>query len=85
MDDKRKRLLFHCTHMGMKENDVMFGNFARAHVADLDDSQVADLEALLQNNDQDLFHWVMGRVEVPKQWDTEIMQRLKTFNKVQSS
>ena len=85
MDHKRKRLLFHCTHMGMKENDVMFGKFARAHVADLDDAQVAELEALLENNDQDLFHWVMGRVEVPAVWDTEMMKRLKAFNKVHQS
>lgn len=85
MDHKRKRLLFHCTHMGMKENDVMFGKFARAHVADLDDTQVAELEALLENNDQDLFHWVMGRVEVPAVWDTEMMKRLKAFNKVHQS
>ena len=85
MDDKRKRLLFHCTHMGMKENDVMFGEFARAHVADLNDGEVADLEALLGNNDPDLYNWVLGRAEVPTEWDTAVMRRLKAFNRGRTS
>lgn len=80
MDDKRKRLLFHCTHMGMKENDVMFGDFAHAHVAELSDAEVADLEALLQNNDLDLYNWVLERAEIPAQWDTDVLRRLQMFN-----
>jgi antitoxin CptB len=80
MDDTRKRLLFHCTHMGMKENDVMFGEFARAHVADLSDADVADLEALLKNNDLDLYNWVLERGPVPPEWQTEVLQRLQMFN-----
>lgn len=81
MDPTRKRLLFHCTHMGMKENDVMFGAFAQAHLADLSDRDVRDLEALLKNNDLDLHNWVLGRADVPAQWDTPVMRRLQDFNK----
>ena len=80
LDSKRKRLLFHCTHMGMKENDVMFGNFAKAHVTDLSDGEVEDLEALLQNSDLDLFKWVLGKQLIPERWDTPVMKRLKAFN-----
>lgn len=80
MDDKRKRLLFHCTHMGMKENDVMFGDFARAHVAELSDAEVSDLEALLKNNDLDLYNWVLGHTEAPPQWDNHVLKRLQLFN-----
>ncbi|MCR4377947.1 MAG: succinate dehydrogenase assembly factor 2 [Rhodospirillales bacterium] len=80
MDDKRKRLLFHCTHMGMKENDVMFGDFARAHVAELSDAEVSDLEALLKNNDLDLYNWVLGHTAVPPQWNSGVLKRLQMFN-----
>lgn len=79
MDAKRKRLLFHCTHMGMKENDVIFGDFAGAHLTDLSDQQVEALELLLKNNDLDLFKWVMGKAPVPPEWDTDLMKRLQTF------
>jgi antitoxin CptB len=79
MDAKRKRLLFHCTHMGMKENDVIFGDFAQAHLMDLNDPQVEALEVLLKNNDLDLFKWVMGKAPVPPAWDTDLMKRLQVF------
>ena len=80
MDDKRKRLLFHCTHMGMKENDVLYGSFATACVASLSDADVADLEAVLANSDQDLFHWASAKVPVPSEWDTQVMRHLIKFN-----
>lgn len=85
MNDKRKRLLFHCTHMGMKENDVMFGEFARAHAAGLSEAEVADLEALLANSDLDLFNWVLGRTAVPAQWNTPVLKRLRDFNRGRQS
>jgi len=81
LDSTRKRLLFHCTHMGMKENDVMFGAFAEAHLAELTDGEVEELEALLKNNDMDLFKWVMGQVEIPAEWNTALMKRLQDFNR----
>ncbi|HEY9080884.1 succinate dehydrogenase assembly factor 2 [Magnetovibrio sp.] len=84
LDSTRKRLLFHCTHMGMKENDVMFGAFAEAHLADLTDAEVKELEALLKNNDMDLFKWVMGQAEVPRTWDTALMKRLQDFNQTRN-
>ncbi|MEG3617305.1 succinate dehydrogenase assembly factor 2 [Magnetovibrio sp. PR-2] len=80
MDPKRKRLLYHCNHMGMKENDVMFGNFAEAHIETLTDADVVELEALLQNSDLDLFKWVLGKEPVPEQWNTALMKRLQDFN-----
>ena len=83
-DSTRKRLLFHCTHMGMKENDVMFGAFAETHLTDLSDAEVVELEALLKNNDMDLFKWVMGQAEVPTEWNTALMKRLQDFNQDQS-
>lgn len=81
MDNNRKRLLFHCTHMGTKENDVLFGAFAEAHVRDLSDAEVQDLEALLTNNDVDLMNWVLGKAEVPAAWDTPVLRRLQAFNR----
>jgi len=80
LDSKRKRLLFHCTHMGMKENDVMFGDFAKDHLAAMTDAEVEELEALLQNSDLDLFKWVLGKAPVPAEWDTPLMKRLQDYN-----
>lgn len=85
MDPTRKRLLFHCTHMGTKENDVMFGAFVTAHVDTLSDDEVADLEALLENNDLDLYDWVMKRKPVPPEWDSAVLRKLQAFNRSRRS
>ncbi|MCW8916709.1 MAG: succinate dehydrogenase assembly factor 2 [Magnetovibrio sp.] len=80
MDANRKRLLYHCNHMGMKENDVMFGTFAEAHISELSDAEVEELETLLRNSDLDLFKWVLGKEPVPEEFDTPLMKRLQEFN-----
>jgi len=79
MDNDRKRLLFHCTHMGMMENDVLFGNFARTYLQSLSQQDIHDLEAVLKNNDMDLFKWASAKVPVPDEWNTPVMQNLIQF------
>lgn len=76
MDNDRKRLLFHCTHMGMMENDVLFGGFAKSCLQLLNPQDVLDLEAVLKNNDMDLFKWASGKAPVPVEWDTPVMRQI---------
>ncbi len=47
MDIARKRLLFRARHMGTNENDIFFGGFAEAHLAELSDDQLQRFETLL--------------------------------------
>jgi len=79
MDNDRKRLLFHCTHMGMMENDVLFGGFAKLHLQQLSPKDVLDLEAVLKNNDMDLFKWASAKVPVPAEWDTPVMRQIIAY------
>ncbi len=81
MNDKKKRLLFHCSHMGSKENDILFGAFVRACIHDLSAGDVEDLESLLTNNDVDLLNWVLGRTPVPEHWNTPVLRRMQAFQK----
>lgn len=85
MDNDRKRLLFHCTHMGMMENDVLFGRFAREHLKTMSFQDVQDLEAVLANNDMDLFKWASQEMPVPKEWNTPVMRQLIAFCKAHKS
>ena len=79
MNNDRKRLLFHCTHMGMMENDVIFGGFARKYLENLSDQEVSDLELVLKNSDLELFTWVSGKEDVPQEWNTSVMELLKKY------
>jgi antitoxin CptB len=79
MDIIRKRLLFRARHMGTNENDIFFGGFAEAHLAELSEAQMERFQELLDVNDADLFLWVTGAKPVPSQYDDDVMALLKIF------
>lgn len=77
---RRKRLLFRSHHTGMKENDVLIGSFADRHIDTLSDAEVEWLEWLLmENNDIDLYNWIMGKEPFPAHLDHPLMHKLIDF------
>ena len=50
---------------GTKEMDLVLGPFADAHLADLTAAELAEYEALLAENDQDLMAWILGQTAPP--------------------
>ena len=81
MDQRRKRLVFRAQHCGIKENDHLFGGFAAARIETLSDDQLGRFEALLAQNDQDLYKWITGAVPVPDAYDTDVFQLIQDYNK----
>ncbi|MEE8392866.1 MAG: succinate dehydrogenase assembly factor 2, partial [Rhodospirillales bacterium] len=76
-DPRRKRLLFRCKHMGMAENDILFGRFAESRLGSMSEGQLRRLEKLLEENDIDLFKWVSGKEPPPKAHDHDVMALLQ--------
>ena len=76
MDNRRKRLIYRATHRGTKESDVIVGGYFVAVAADLPEAQMAEAEALLEENDLDLIDWIMGRQPVPARWQGTILDDL---------
>ncbi len=79
MDSRRKRLLFRSRHRGMQETDILLGGFAQRHLNDLTGEQLEQFEALLDESDNDLFDWIMGREAVPPALDNGVMKLLQKF------
>lgn len=82
LDPRRKRLLFQSRRMGMHENDIMVGHFVQAHVANLSEEQLSQLEALLAVNDVDIFRWITRRAVTPAEYETALMGMIRTFNNI---
>lgn len=78
-DLRIKRLRYRSSYTGTKETDVLLGQFAARHLAELSADLLDQYEALIENSDPDLFMWISGRKPVPPEWDTEIMALLKKF------
>ena len=66
-------------HRGFKEADIVIGMFARDHLADMSDSDVAEFEQLLDVPDQELYAWIVGRTAVPANYDGPVMTRLQAY------
>lgn len=78
-DIRLKRLSYRAHHRGFKEADLLLGAFADAHLADLTDAELTDLETLLEEQDQDIYDWVLGRTPTPAEFETGLMARLRAF------
>ena len=76
MNDRLKRLMFRADHMGSNENDILFGAFARDHLAQLTDQQLDVFEALLAEDDTDLFDWVTAKRPAPADVQSPVLDMI---------
>lgn len=80
LDVRRKQLLYRAWHRGMREMDLIMGQFADAEIATLSEEDLAEFERLIEVPDRDLLGWITGEFEVPTNYDTPLFQRLKVFH-----
>ena len=51
---------------GIKEMDIILSRFADAALDDLDTATLDLYDAMLWENDQDLYQWVSGQADAPE-------------------
>jgi antitoxin CptB len=76
---RRKRLYFQSAHRGTKESDLVLGAFAEAHLASFTRAQIETYEALLNEDDGDIYDWVTGRRAPPPEMLSDVLQLLLDF------
>ena len=79
LETRRKRLLYRSVYRGNKENDILLGQFARAHIASLDSAELDQYEKLLQVGDNDIYNWLSGQAAIPAEADSAVLRRLMAF------
>jgi len=77
-ENRRKRLLFRAERRGFKEVDLIFGTYAEASLADLDEVGLDQFEALLKAPDQEVYAWLRGAEPVPAEYDNPVFAGLKS-------
>jgi antitoxin CptB len=75
----RRRLLFRSWNRGTQESDLILGSFAETFLTSFDSTQLDRLEALLDCDDADLFHWMFGGSAPPPEHDHDVMRLLRDF------
>lgn len=64
-ETRLKRLTMRSMRRGTKEMDIILGRFAEGHLAAMAADTLDAYEALLEENDHDLYQWVTGQVAPP--------------------
>ena len=74
-----RRLVYRASYTGMKETDLLLGQFAKRHLPELARPQLEEFEALLDAGDPSIFAWVRGDEPVPEAYDTAVFALIKEF------
>lgn len=79
MDVRRRKLLFRAWHRGMREMDLILGQYADAYLISFNDAQLDEFEHILEVLDRDLFKWVTGEGSIPTEFDTPLFRDIVAF------
>ena len=77
-DVLRRRLIFRCKNRGIKELDLMMGNWAMEHVDKLTAEQCKELQSILNEETLDLVNILLKREDhdVPENLNNSVMRLL---------
>ena len=80
LDPRRRRILFRAWHRGTREMDLLMGRFADSELGALPESDLDDLELLMEAPDRDVFSWLSGELETPGNYDTPVFHKVRAFH-----
>lgn len=79
LDTRRKRALFRAWHRGIREMDLVMGRFADREIASLSEAELDVFERLMEEPDQVVYGWLIGRAPTPPAFDTPLLARLRLY------
>jgi antitoxin CptB len=78
-----KRMRMRSWRRGTKEMDMILGPYSDTELGRLTDEQLVAFDALLHENDQDLYQWVSGQMPCPNEHGPTI-HLVQSFMKTRS-
>jgi antitoxin CptB len=79
LDARRKRLLYRCWHRGTKELDLIIGGFADAHLKNLSDAELGQLERIIEAPEPELLAALTADGPTPGGVGGPVFDKLKSF------
>lgn len=79
LDPRRRRILFRAWHRGIREMDLILGQFAEAELSGLSEVELDELEIIMAEEDNDLVKWIIGEQPVPERYRTPMFTRIAAY------
>lgn len=79
-NERLGRICFRAWRRGFREADLVLGPFADQVGPTLSDAELTDFEALLaQDDDHELYAWIIGSQPTPSEYETVLMSKVRAF------
>lgn len=78
-EHKVKRLKMRSMRRGIKEMDIILSHYSDTKIQTMSEQELALYDALLEENDQDLYQWVSGQVPAKTQFSDLILDIVSTM------
>ena len=86
MDETRlNRVRFRAWRRGFREADLILGPFSDRYARSMSVAELDRFEALLEQSDHDIYGWILGSLEVPSEFDDDLMAQLRAFRPGEST
>lgn len=79
LDARRRRLVFRAWHRGIREMDLVLGQYVDAHIENMDDKTLNELEEIMSYEDRDMLTWVTGEIPIPQNVDTPLFRDILNY------
>jgi antitoxin CptB len=79
LDPRRRKILFRAWHRGMREMDLILGGFADSALTTLTDTQLDELEHIMDLPDRDLLQFITEEIPTPSNYATPLFAQIKAF------
>ena len=76
-EHRLKRLKMRSMRRGIKEMDIILSRYADEFIEEMSEAELLHYDALLNENDQDLYQWVSGQAPAPDEF-SELIGRIST-------
>lgn len=82
MELRKKRLKTRAWRRGTRELDLIFGTVVDRLLATMSEQDVAQIEALLEEQDLQVYDWLIGKTPIPSRHQHAMMDELQDFAKM---
>ncbi len=80
LSSRKRQAIFRATHRGTREMDILLGGFVELEVHTFSDTEMDDLEKLMQAQDWDIYKWITGTLPVPENYSTPLFHRWVSYH-----
>ncbi|OPB29670.1 succinate dehydrogenase assembly factor 2 [Bartonella sp. WD12.1] len=74
-----RRLIFRAWHRGIREMDLILGQYVDSHIIEMSDEAISELEYIMSFEDRDLLMWITGEIPTPSEVDSPLFRDIANY------